>query len=244
METEKYTFEGYDAIRFPFEDRVAEVAFPKTPADGNPWVLKTEYSNAFPRLERELLGRGYARAFLKNHNRWGTHDDLDAKARFAAFLRKEYGFAEKGVIFGQSCGGLHAVKTAAYHPEIASVVVIDAPVIDLLSCPFGKGDPAFRGQATEEVEKALGLTETEMLTYRDHPYDCLPRLIEAGLPLALVYGNADAVVCPAENAELVIRAYRGSRLPFLSVCVAGRGHHPHEVPDFDLLTDFIVSNDR
>lgn len=48
--------------------------------------------------------------------------------------------ANRGVLIGMSCGGLQAVKQAARHPGMVSLLYPDAPVINLLSCPFGLGD--------------------------------------------------------------------------------------------------------
>ena len=38
-----------------------------------------------------------------------------------------------------SCGGMHAVYIAAKYPEYVSLLYLDAPVLNLLSCPCGIG---------------------------------------------------------------------------------------------------------
>lgn len=81
----EYTYSewcGFKRADFKFEDRDALIVFPSCEKNGK-WIVKMEYFGAFPELEIELLRRGWHLAYLRNHNRWGTDDDSDAKARFA-----------------------------------------------------------------------------------------------------------------------------------------------------------------
>jgi len=232
----------YREYKFEFEGRPAEVAFPENMTDGAAWAFKTEYSGAFPAIETRLLEKGLGRAFLKNTNRWGIPEDLHAKARFAKFLHEEFGFSEKCVPVGYSCGGLMAVKFAAYYPECVSVLYIDAPVINYYDCPLKLGRGEFEESFGKEMLNALGLTLSELGGYRDQPLDCLPRIIEAKIPCALVYGDADEVVHHLYNARFVERAYKDSGIDFYTETVPGRGHHPHEPINFDAAVDFIMKH--
>ena len=56
-------------------------------------------------------------AFLRNQTRFATREDCDAKARFAHFLRENYGLRDKCVPVGFSCGGAHAVNFCGAYPE-------------------------------------------------------------------------------------------------------------------------------
>ena len=80
--------------------------------------------------------------------------------RFRDFLTAEFGLSEKCVPVGMSCGGLHAVKLAAAHPEMVSALYLDAPVINLLSCPFGLGggsdlEPSTQQEALDALRQAI-----------------------------------------------------------------------------------------
>ncbi len=234
--------EKYRAIRCTFEGRAAEIAFPDRQAENCPWTLKTEYSWAFPDLECALLDRGFGRAYLKNINRWGLREDLDAKAAFAHALHEEFGFSEKCVPVGMSCGGLHAIKTAAYHPEIVSVLYLDAPVVNLVGylCP---SDPSYyREKTLEEILGALHLTRSELLNYRDNPLDCLPKLIANRIPAVLVWGDSDTVLRPSDHIPPVLAAYRDSGVDFLPIEVKGRDHHPHRPESLDETIAFLCSH--
>lgn len=239
----EFLFEGrYRGISFEFEGRVAEVVFPDTEAAGKPFTLKTEYSTAFTQLECRLLERGIPRAYVANQSRWGHPDDLKLKARFVRFVAESLGLADKCIPIGYSCGGLHAVKLAGYHPECVALLCLDAPVIDLLSCPmyFGHDEYSLPRERVEMLD-ALSLTVPELLVYRDHPYDHLAEIVRHGIPCALVYGDADSVVLWEENAALVEKAYAESGVPFLALRVPGRGYHPHDPLDMTPLVDFVTS---
>ena len=129
-----------------------------------------------------------------------------------------------------SCGGLCSVNFAAKYPWRVSVLYLDAPVINLLSCPmgFGRGEKLGGDGGWKEIQAALGFeTVSELLLYRDHPLDRLPKLAEHRIPVALVYGGADVTVPYEENGIAVERLYRENGLPLLCAGKPGCGHHPH-----------------
>lgn len=211
---------------FEFEGRKAFLVFPEKP--NGKWLLKTEYFDAFPALEAEMVGRGYHLAYLENQNRWGIPADLDAKYRFRHFLVAHYGLSPRCIPIGMSCGGLHAIKQAGRHPDMVSVLYLDAPVVNLLSCPFGLGAGTDIAPSTQqEALDALGITRSEMIAYRDHPLDSLDKLIKGRIPVALVCGDADRIVVFEENGALVKALYEKTDIPFYFLLKPGCDHHPH-----------------
>ena len=128
---------GFRRLDFLFEDKEAILVIPDEPTEGKNWLLKTEYFDAFPAVEIEMVKRGWHLAYIKNVTRWCLDEDIDRKKRFADFLSSEYGLAKKCTPVGMSCGGMIACKLAAKYPEIISALYIDAPVMNLLSCPCG-----------------------------------------------------------------------------------------------------------
>lgn len=237
----------FKRLDFTFEGRKAVVVFPRDENRRAEWMLKTEYFNAFQNLEHALVMRGMPLAYLENRNRWGTADDLDAKPRFRDFLAREFGFSGRCVPIGMSCGGLHAIKLAARHPDTVSCLYLDAPVVNLLSCPFGLGMKSNIGpSAREEALNALGITLSDLLSYRDHPLDSLPALISSRIPACLVCGDADATVPYPENGALVRKAYEKTDIPFLFILKPGCDHHPHGPDDGDVsrVADFLIEHSR
>ena len=59
----------------------------------------------------------------------------------------------------------------------------------------------------DEYFELTGRTISEMLSYRDHPFDKLPILLKNNLPIVLVAGDSDGVVPYSENGVLVEKYY-------------------------------------
>ena len=232
----------YRQQTFSFEGRKAILVFPDQPDSAGRWVLKTEYFSAFQDLEEKLVENGFHLLWLANHNRWGTNDDLDVKERFVRAMSHDCGLNQKGALIGMSCGGLHAIKQAARHPHMASLLYLDAPVVNLLSCPFGLGDrgTTIDASAKQEALDALGFTMSQMIAYREHPLDKLPVLIANRIPAMLVWGEEDTVVPFEENGQYVLNAYKDTNIPFLCQSKPNTNHHPHGPKDMEKALAFIL----
>ena len=100
---------GFEIKDFTFQGRNAKVVFADKSNRTDKWMLKTEYFDAFPALEIEMLKRGYNLAYVANETRWCKDTDLDAKKEFTEYLMKEYGFCRECAVVGMSCGGLFAM---------------------------------------------------------------------------------------------------------------------------------------
>lgn len=237
---------GYERRDFRFEDRDALIVLPKGTPNGR-WAVKMEYFGAFPDLELELLSRGWCLAYLKNVNRWGTDVDSDAKARFADFMTAQYGLEDRFACVGMSCGGICSVSFAARHPDKVSFLDLDAPVMNLLSCPmgFGIGEPLGGGSGWDEIQRAFGFESvSELLLYRNHPIDMIPTLVRERIPAALIYGLEDDCVPYVENGIAMERAYRAAGIPLWVEGKPSQGHHPHGPKNPARFADFIEANAR
>ena len=203
------------------------------------WAVYTEYFWAFPDTAIELLKRGWHVAYLENSNRWGLEADQEARHRFCVYLQETYGLAGKCVPIGMSCGGLHAVKYAGMYPEDIGMLYLDAPVLNLLSCPmkFGKGEA--KPEWVTECLDALKMTESDMISYRGHPMDYIPGLVENKIPVLMLYGDEDEEVYYDENGLLLEKAYRKAGGPIQVICKEGCGHHPHGLEDPAVAADLI-----
>ncbi len=235
---------GFKRLDFYFEDREAILIFPM---DTNGWgygriAVKTEYFNAFQDLERDLVANGFHLAYIKNKNRWGTDADHVVRARFIEFIADEYCLKKRALPIGMSCGGLHAVNFASRYPQLVSMLYLDAPVMNLYSCPMGFGEGESLGEGDsgwQEIVDAYGFTKASFLAYREHPVDRIPTLIKHKIPVALVYGDSDMTVPYNENGAFLAAAYRSADLPLFCVCKHGCVHHPHGLEDRSELLDFI-----
>ena len=231
------TWNGFKRIDFLFEGRECILVFPERAVKGKNWLLKTEYFGDFPSFEVEMLARGWHLAYIKNVTRWCIDEDLDLKDRFAAFLHAEYSLAEKCVPVGMSCGGLIACKFAAKYPGRVAAMYLDAPVMNLLSCParVGRGE----SKTLNEFINATGITLSELLSYREHPIDKMPILLENNIPIVLVYGDSDNVVPYHENGMLLEKYYKAGGGNVLAIGKPGCAHHPHGLDDNTPIVEFV-----
>lgn len=238
MEMKRIEWCGFEGLEFVFEGMKAKIIKPKV-TPNKKWLLKTEYFDAFPGMEIELLKRGWHLAYNQNKNRWAEQEDLQRKANFVHFISKEFGLNEKCVPVGMSCGGLYAVKLAAMIPENIQALYLDAPVMNLLSCPFGFGKKTDKTVTAEEYIACTGRTQSEMLSYRDHPIDKTPILLMHDIPVVLVSGDGDTIVPYEENGQLLENYYKenGGRIEVF--IKKGGNHHPHGLEDSNLLANKI-----
>lgn len=228
---------GFKRIDFVFEGRNAILVFPQKPNNNKNWLFKTEYFDAFPGFEIEMLERGWHLAYVQNITRWCLDEDLDLKKQFALYLSREYGLYEKCVPVGMSCGGMIGVKFAAKYPEHVSALYLDAPVMNLLSCPAGLGKAD--NSLMPEFVQATGMELAQLISYREHPIDKMHIPLQKKIPVILVYGDSDEVVPYEENGYLLEKYYRENGGTIVTIGKAHCGHHPHGLDDNAPLIDFV-----
>lgn len=237
MNFEKIEWQGYEGIAFTFEGRKCRLIKPNGAPNGK-WALKTEYGDAFPATEVEMLSRGWHIAFQSNITRWATDDDIARKARFIRFVAEEFGLPARVSTVGMSCGGLIATTLAATHPELVDVLYIDAPVLNLLSCPCDLG--ISESHLFDEFHRVTGLSKIDMLSYRNHPIDKMDILLKNDIPVVLVVGDSDPVVPYVENGAILEKYYKENGGRIRVWVKPGCAHHPHGLTDEEgLVVDAI-----
>ena len=230
---------GYKTEMFDFDGQEAQVVFPDRRAEKSLLILKTEYMNAFPETEIELLKRGHHLAFIKNVNRWGTKEDVDRKAAFIKYVTEKYNLCSC-VPVGMSCGGIFAVKLAARYPGLISCIYLDAPVVNFMSCPCGFGKGNSLNEDNSEIMTALSFNSvSELLAYRDMPLDNITTLIKQRIPAVIVAGDSDTVVPYDENGVFIEQAYRKAGIDLEVYIKPGCDHHPHGLSDPAIVADCI-----
>lgn len=237
MQYEKSEWNGFERLDFQFEGKSAILILPRSARADGKWLFKTEYFGAFPSFELAMLERGYYVANVKNATRWRLSEDTERQASFCKFLQEEFGLSQTCMPVGMSCGGMQAVYLAASYPHLVSAMYLDAPVLNLLSCPcrVGRGEG---GKMYEEFVNATGRTVTDLINDRNQPIDCIDRLIEHKIPVALVCGAIDTVVPYPENGAYLSAKYRKSGLPFMEVLKPDCDHHPHGLEELSPLLEF------
>lgn len=227
---------NFKVDEFLFEGKKAIVICPETTEKHRRWLMKAEYFTAFQNAEKALVEKGFHLAFLENTTRWCIDEDLHRRARFQEFVKEKYKLSNKCSMVGMSAGGLISVKYAALYPEKVSVLYLDAPVMNLLSCPLGLGNGR---DYKEEFYKHTGLSLIELLNYRDHPIDKKDILLKNNIPIILVCGDSDDVVPFEENGKVLYDYYIQNNGKIKLILKAGCGHHPHCLEYPEPITEFI-----
>lgn len=235
-------YNGYRLEKTEFEGKELICVYPKK-SNGR-WALKTEYFDAFPDVQLRLLEKGYHIFHIENETRWHVWEDTHRRAKLAKYVSKHYGLAEKCVIIGMSCGGMQGIYFGAIYPEYVSCMYLDAPVVNLLSCPASLGKAEFCAEMAEEFESAKGMTLTDLLSYREHPLDYLAQLASNKIPLFLVGSDSDTVVPFDENGKLLADIYLQSGNIIETVIKQNCDHHPHSLADNTPIIEFILKYDK
>lgn len=232
---------GFKRLDFDFEGRETIIIVPETPDDKGRWLLKTEYFGAYPNFEIEMVKRGFHLVHIKNKTRW--HDDSDdvVKAHLCEFLHKEFSLQKKCMPVGMSCGGMQGIYFGAKYPQYVACLYLDAPVVNLLSCPGGFGDSQDTWIINEFLEHK-GMTKTDLMYYTDHPYVYLPKLIEADIPIMLICGDSDKIVPYIENGKPLYDYYTANGGKITQIVKPGCDHHPHGLEDITPIIEFAYEN--
>ena len=234
-EAVKSDYHGCDRYDFKVLGKNAIIVFPKKLTPKNKWVWRAEFFDAFPIVDLDLLEQGWALTYIAISDMYGNDESVEIMRQYQEFLVNAFDLEPKATIFGFSRGAFYAVNYTAKYPQNVGCLYLDAPVLDILSWPAGRGK-SFGGQGTpadwEICKKVLGLTEETAADYKGSPKFHIAELAKADIPLILVQGDADIAAPMEENAQLLIDNYEklgGTK--FKVIIMEGKGHHPHSVYD-------------
>ena len=132
---------------------------------------------------------------------------------------------------------MQSVYLSAAYPELVAVMYLDAPVINLLSCPgdFGMA----KGGMFEEFQAATGMSMSELIGYRNHPLDKIKNLSDSDIPMILVSGDSDTIVPFEENGKHLYDYAVANNMTIELHLKKGGDHHPHGLDNYGTIVDFI-----
>ena len=156
-------------------------------------------------------------------------------------MAEKLGIEAKCILVGMSAGGFQAAKFAESYPELASVLYLDAPALNILSM-VGLGECTEPSMPVRwrELVNAYGFDKSSIVNFRKSPIDNMEPLIENDIPVVMLYGTADNVVLYNENGKVLEDFYkeRGGRIDVIAKTMAA--HHPHGLPsDPELLIELV-----
>ncbi len=235
---------GFKRHHFQVDGCAAWVVEPKTARAGNPWSWCMEFPDAF--AERcaapQLLAAGFHHAHIVVGNTWGSPDAVKHFNAFHDLLVKQ-GLAKRAALIGLSRGGLYAYRFAAERPDGVAAIYGDAPLCDIKTVRgaegFGKGSPT----EWANLMKSYGFKgDAEALAFRGNPVDTLAPLAKSKVAIIHVIGDADDVVVPANNSDVIEQRYRKLGGEIQVIHKPGINHHPHGLDDPKPVVDFLIKH--
>ncbi len=98
-------WKGYKREDFDSNGRIGSLIYPEVPAEGNPWIWRTEFLGQFDSVDLALLEKGWVLAYVEMMNLYGAPPALNAMDEFYAKVVSEYGLNKRVVLEGFSRGG-------------------------------------------------------------------------------------------------------------------------------------------
>ena len=189
------------------------VVEPEKPLTGRPWAWRGEFFGAYPNADIELLRNGWHLAYMKVPDLFGSPRAMRKWEKFYEVLVQKHGLSPRPGLIGLSRGALYGMAWAAEHPDRTLAVYLDNGVCDFKSWPGGRpkglGTGAGSPQEWEKLLRAFDFqNDREAIAYEGNPVDRLKPLVEARIPILLVYGDSDQTVPHRENSELIYQRYK------------------------------------
>ncbi|MBQ3848732.1 MAG: prolyl oligopeptidase family serine peptidase [Clostridia bacterium] len=230
---------GYEKINFSVNGRDGFIVCPKTPLEGNPWVWRAEFFDAFNYVDVELLKKGWFLAYYSVSDMYGCPASIEMMKEFYSVATGEYKLSKKPAIFGFSRGGLYATNFALTYPEYCGLLYLDAPVLDIRSWPAGFGTGCGDPESWEQCKKLYSLTDETAKDYKMNPLDRTEELAKTNIPVFLVCGASDSVVPYSENGLPFFEKMKKSSATIEQIVKPNCEHHPHSLSEPKPIVDFI-----
>ena len=236
----KSEWHGFSRFDFQLGDISCRVVAPKSVSAGKPWIWRARFWGHQPQVDIALLNKGWHLAYCEVGGLFGNKAAVSRWNQFYTFLTSNHGFSKKVSLEGMSRGGLIIYNWAAANPDKVAAIYGDAPVCDIKSWPGGKGSSKGSPKAWLQCLSAYELSENEVMIFKGNPIDKLKLIAAAKIPILHVIGDADTVVPPSENSDLIESRYRKLGGNIEVIRKKGIGHHPHCLNDPKPIVDFLL----
>jgi len=234
------SWHGFKRIDFEFHGHECILVCPHIPAEGRPWVWRSEFFGAFAQADEAMLRSGWHVAYVKLSDKYGCPDAVREMENFRVYLTAEYELCERAAIFGFSRGGLYAVNYALTYPNGVERLYLDAPVLDVRSWPAGWGAGIGGRREWEQCKTCYALTDETARDFSGNPLDRAEELARLNIPVLIVAGDADDVVPLSENSLPFEKKFSAAGGQIELIVKKGCGHHPHSLEDVAPIVKFLT----
>jgi len=232
----KSSWNGCDRYDFLLSDRTAIVVVPKTPAKGNPWILRPAFFGAYAQADSVLLIKGFYITYYDVTHLYGSLRAQKLVSEFYDYLVKIHHFSPKVTLEGLSRGGLFVQNWAVNNPDKVACIYEDAPVCDIRSWP-GRKQKNLWTDFLREYEISDAQADTVKC-----PVDQAGLLAKTKIPILSVCGDADKKVPLLENTMVVRDKMTAAGGSMRLITKPGVDHHPHSLSDPTQIVNFITEH--
>ncbi|KLU05395.1 xylanase [Rhodopirellula islandica] len=232
-------FHGFTQQEFELDGVACKLVSPTTPAPTAPWIWRARFWGHEPQLDVALLNQGWHVCFCDIADLFGNETAVQRWDQFYD-LSQQIGLHPQPLLEGMSRGGLIVMRWASAHPNQVCGIYVDNAVMDVRSWPGGKGSGVGAPRAWKTCLDAYQMTEEQTETIDDGPLHRLDGLVKAGVPIFAMINEADNVVPPSENSDVLVKSYRELGGTIQEMRRPGLGHHPHSLKDPAPLVKFAV----
>jgi len=233
-------FAEYETKTFQFKGRNAKVVFPKNRNDKNLWIWRARFWGHEPQTDIALLEEGFNLVYVDVAGLFGNKKAVRVWNKFYRRMTKKYKLNSKVVLEGFSRGGLIVYNWAAKNTNKVACIYADAPVCDIKSWPGGLYSGTGSPKEWAACLKAYKLNASSVLKFNGLPINKSIKVAKANIPVIHVYGDADELVPPSENTELLAKKMKLAGGTIKLIGKKGVGHHPHSLKDPKPIVDFIL----
>lgn len=230
-------FGGFNQFHISLDGVPCIIVEPKTAADVNPWVWRARFWGHEPQFDRAMLELGWHVCYCDVSGLFGSDAAIGRWNHFYQWATK-LGLSRRPFLEGMSRGGLIIMRWSSAHPNQVCGIYADNAVMDFNSWPGGKGTGKYSPNEWAQCLAAYGLNEEQAKAFQDGPLDRLAPLAKAKVPVFVLINEADNVVPPSENGDLLVEKYKQLGGPITVMRRPGLGHHPHSLKDPAVIVAF------
>ncbi len=238
--SEKSRWYDFEKNSYVYKGREVIVVLPDK-AVNKKWIWRTEFFNAFPYADIEMVKCGYTLIYYKISDLFGSPCAVTLMRDFHKTVVDLFGLQNNPILFGFSRGGLYAFNYACEYPKEIAALYLDAPVLDIRSWPGGfmkgKGDKVEWGKCLRAYRY---INDAQAMEYEFKSR--INILTDAGIPTILVAGDKDTVVPYEENAKIFRERYEELGGKIKVIVKNGAGHHPHSLENPIPIVEFLIEN--
>ena len=194
------TWYGFKRHHFTVDGRAAWLVEPTCPLSDNRWSWTPQWSESFVREvgTLELLSHGFYHAFVDVFAYRGSPEGIEVMRHFQDIL-VGLGLSPKANLIGMSWGGFFSLRYTMENPDRVQAIYLDAPV-----CDASDGHPSALSRLEANIIQ-YGMSQEELRDAPCNPINAAERLVRANIPIFATIGDADDVVIPDLNFNVLAK---------------------------------------